>query len=73
METKDILAFSKLAAAMTGNDLNNISGSTLSEIVDNCVMTVVLKDGNEASKVSYVKSNDHLINTKNRHILYGRR
>ena len=61
---KDILAFSKLAAAMTGNDLNNISGSTLSEIVDNCVMTVVLKDGNEASKVSYVKSNDHLINTK---------
>ena len=64
MEMKDILAFSKLAAAMTGNDLNNISGSTLSEIVDNCVMTVVLKDGNEASKVSYVKSNDHLINTK---------
>ena len=49
---------------MTGNDLNNISGSTLSEIIDNCVMTVVLKDGNEASKVSYVKSNDHLINPK---------
>ena len=64
MERKDILAFSKLAAAMTGNDLNNISGSTLSEIIDNCVMTVVLKDGNEASKVNYVKSNDHLINPK---------
>lgn len=64
MERKDILAFSKLAAAMTGNDLNNISGSTLSEIIDNCVMTVVLKDGNEASKVSYVKSNDHLVNPK---------
>lgn len=62
MEMEDILAFKKLVASIAGNDLNNISGSTLSEVVDNCVMTVVLKDGNQASKVSYVKANDYLIN-----------
>ena len=62
MEMEDILAFKKLIASIAGNDLKNISGSTLSEVVDNCVMTVVLKDGNQASKVSYVKANDYLIN-----------
>ena len=62
MEMEDILAFKKLTASITGNDINNISGNTLSEVIDNCVMTVVLKDGNEASKVNYVKFNDYLIN-----------
>lgn len=62
MEMEDILAFKKLTASITGNDLNNISGSTLSDVVDNCVMTVILRDVNEASKVNYVKFNDYLIN-----------